>query len=721
MSAAPEHPPEPQQTPTRTLDPLQADTAAVSSRSDSDSSIPERLGEFRITALLGRGGMGTVYLAEQQNPVREVALKVLRGAQDDADALRRFRLEGEALALLDHPNIAHVFATGVDVANGANTPYLAMELVRGRSLLADAEARALDVEGRVRLMLAVCHGVQHAHQRGVIHRDLKPANILVDHEGRPKIMDFGIARITSGGNDAATRLTEAGQVVGTIPYMSPEQLRGETGKIDVRTDVFALGVILYELLCGKRPRDLDASSLFSAIKSAERLPLVPLVRVEAKFGGDLDTIVMKALAEERSQRYASVGELANDLERYLDHRPIEARAPSALYIAGKFARRNRALVTAAGIAVLALIAATVFSLLSAQREREARTLAESKTAVADAVNEFTRNMLRGASVFQNQGKPVTVTDLLDDAGRALDRDLATQPIAAGEVALLLADAHKSLGQYEPAIALSARAASALPPSSVHLESHAQAVLTHVSALLAVDRVDEAANLLDTAWTPIEPRLSRDSPSRLDALRMQANVVDRKGDPNAARLLLERGIADASPTAPEEGLRSLRQNLALLLRDLGEVEAARTQFQSLLRESLAQGDEIQIQEGVKTPHGMGAVINETESPYDSFNGIGKWNSYDIVFRAARFKDGKLVEKPLVSMYFNGQKVHTNQTINQVWGGPNSGLDGGNDDGKGITDVPGGLKLQCEGHDVRYRNTWIKELDLKEANTDFAAAD
>ncbi len=129
-------------------------------------------------------------------------------------------------------------------------------------------------------------------------------------------------------------------------------------------------------------------------------------------------------------------------------------------------------------------------------------------------------------------------------------------------------------------------------------------------------------------------------------------------------------------------------------------------------------EIQVLDGDKTPHGMGAVINETESPYEAYNGVGKWNAYDITFRAARFKDGKMVEKPLVSMFFNGKKVHVNQTINQVWGGPNSGLDGGNDGGKGITDRPGGLKLQCEGHDVRYRNTWIKELDLDKPDTDFA---
>lgn len=437
---------------TNSIDPLQADTAATS-RTSADAALPEQLGEFRILGLLGRGGMGAVYLAEQQQPHREVALKVLRGAQDDPDALRRFQLEGEALALLDHPNIAHVFATGVDHRLGAAVPYLAMELVRGRNLLADADARGLDAAARIRQMLAVCAGVQHAHQRGVIHRDLKPANILVDSEGRPKIMDFGIARIVAEGSDAATRLTEAGQVVGTIPYMSPEQLRGESRKIDVRTDVFALGVILYELLSGKRPRELDVSSLFSAIKSAERNPLVSLAKIEPKFGGDLDTIVMKALSESPAQRYASVADLAADLERYLDHRPIEARAPSALYIAAKFTRRHRTLVAAATIAFVALISATAFSLYSAQKEREARASAERAAAIAQSVNAFMDSMFSAAMPQEALGREISVREIVDQAARQLAVDPPEDREVDARITNSLAQVYQVLGRYDDAKAL----------------------------------------------------------------------------------------------------------------------------------------------------------------------------------------------------------------------------------------------------------------------------
>jgi len=440
-------------TPTGTgsIDPLLAETAAKAPA--ADTALPEQLGEFRIRGLLGRGGMGAVYLAEQQQPQREVALKVLRGAQDDPDALRRFQLEGEALALLDHPNIAHVFATGVDARHGTAIPFLAMELIRGRNLLADADARQLDATARVRQMLEVCQGVQHAHQRGVIHRDLKPANILVDGDGRPKIMDFGIARVVNESSDAATRLTEAGQVVGTIPYMSPEQLRGESRKIDVRTDVFALGVILYELLSGKRPRNLDASSLFSAIKSAERNPMVSLAKIEPKFGGDLDTIVMKALADSPAQRYASVADFASDLERFLDDRPIEARAPSALYIAGKFARRHRALVTAASIAVVALIAATAFSLVSAQKEHEARSAAERSALIAESVNNFMDSMFAAALPQEALGREVSVREIVDQAARQLISNPPDDADVDARITHSLAQVYQVIGHYDEAKAM----------------------------------------------------------------------------------------------------------------------------------------------------------------------------------------------------------------------------------------------------------------------------
>ncbi|MBK6434421.1 MAG: serine/threonine protein kinase [Rhodanobacteraceae bacterium] len=301
--------------------------------------------------------------------------------------------------------------------------------------------------------LRFCQGVQHAHQRGVIHRDLKPANILVDGDGRPKIMDFGIARVVNESSDAATRLTEAGQVVGTIPYMSPEQLRGESRKIDVRTDVFALGVILYELLSGKRPRNLDASSLFSAIKSAERKPMVPLAKIVPKFGGDLDTIVMKALADSPAQRYASVADFASDLERFLDDRPIEARAPSALYIAGKFARRHRALVTAASIAVVALIAATAFSLVSAQKEHEARSAAERSALIAESVNNFMDSMFAAALPQEALGREVSVREIVDQAARQLISNPPDDADVDARITHSLAQVYQVIGHYDEAKAM----------------------------------------------------------------------------------------------------------------------------------------------------------------------------------------------------------------------------------------------------------------------------
>ena len=218
-------------------------------------------------------------------------------------------------------------------------------------------------------------------------------------------------------------------------------------------------------------------------------------------------------------------------------------------------------------------------------------------------------------------------------------------------------------------------------------------------------IDGSREMLDAKWKYWE------GPGFKSAMPIKWKIVEDPVDKGTAVMTDDRaadgGKYGAADIVTKKEYRDFRLHVEFLIMKAGGNSGVYLQNRY----------EIQVFDGDKTKHGMGAVINESDSPYEAYNGIGKWNSYDIVFRAARFKDGKLTEKAMVSMYFNGKKVHTNVKINQVHGGPNSGLDGGNDGGKGITDVPGGLKLQCEGHDVRYRNTWIKELDLKEANTDF----
>jgi serine/threonine protein kinase len=274
-----------------------------------------------------------VYEAEQDQPRRAVALKVIKPGLVSSELLRRFEQESQALARLQHPAIAQIYEAGTADAGFGPQPFFAMELVRGQSLL-DADQRRLSVRQRLELMVKICEGVQHAHQRGLIHRDLKPGNILVDETGQPKILDFGVARVTDS-DLGATRQTDVGQLVGTLAYMSPEQVLADPLELDTRSDVYALGVILYELLAGRLPYELSAQPLEAARIIREQDP-APLSSISRVYRGDIETITAKALEKDKARRYASAAGLAADVQRYLRDEPITARPPSASYQLRKF-------------------------------------------------------------------------------------------------------------------------------------------------------------------------------------------------------------------------------------------------------------------------------------------------------------------------------------------------------------------------------------------------
>jgi serine/threonine protein kinase len=303
--------------------------------------------------------MGAVYEAEQAMPRRIVALKVIRPGLVAPDLRRRFENEVQVLGRLQHPGIAQIYQAGVTDLGGGPQPYFAMELVSGLPLVDYAERRGLGLRERLRLLAGICDAVQHAHQRGIIHRDLKPGNILVDDaSGQPKILDFGIAR-TTDPDGAMTSHTLFGQIVGTLPYMSPEQLAADPGGIDTRSDVYALGVILHELLTGKLPHDLTQRSTLDAMNAIRDVEPARVGTLDRRLRGDVETIVAKALEKEKERRYASAAELAADIHRYLSDEPIVARPPSAGYQLRKFARRNKVLVGGIASAFLILISGVV--------------------------------------------------------------------------------------------------------------------------------------------------------------------------------------------------------------------------------------------------------------------------------------------------------------------------------------------------------------------------
>ncbi|HLJ49318.1 MAG TPA: serine/threonine-protein kinase [Bryobacteraceae bacterium] len=415
---------------------------------DIDRSIPATIGHYRIVALVGQGGMGAVYEAEQDHPRRTVALKVIKPGLVVPEVLRRFEQESEALGRLQHPGIAQIYEAGSDETGFGPQPYVVMEFIRGLPLVEYAKSHNLSTRQRVEIMIKVCEAVDHAHQRGIIHRDLKPGNILVDETGQPKILDFGVARITD--SDArVTRQTDVGELIGTLAYMSPEQVLAEPALLDTRSDVYTLGVVLYELLADRLPYDVNRNTLETVRTIREDDP-APLSRISRTYRGDLETIVNKALRKDKERRYGSAEQLADDLRRYVDNRPIQARPPSATYRVRKFVSRHRVLVSATLLVFMALVA----GIINANRERDRAVAAEHS---AKAISDFLQNDLLSQASAAGQASPSTKPDPDLKVRTALDRAAAriggkfdSEPLVEAAIRLTIGRSYFELGLYPQA-------------------------------------------------------------------------------------------------------------------------------------------------------------------------------------------------------------------------------------------------------------------------------
>lgn len=553
-----------------------------------------RLGRYRIEALLGRGGMGDVYRAEQLEPVRRtVALKLLRRRRLDARHLAYFEVERQLLAQMRHPAIAQVFDADT-TAQGY--PFFAMEFIAGSPLTRFCEERALSLRQRIELMIRVCEGVQHAHQKGVVHRDLKPGNLLVDQvDGRalPKIIDFGIA--------TASSMVEGREIAGTPDYMSPEQAAGDQDLVDTRSDVYSLGVVLYEVLTGRRPE--VAGETYVASTRTLRLPSEQLATLPPGDAGriaranglrladmrrvlrhELDWVVARAMRHDRSERYPSAGALADDLRRFLDGAPLSAVPASRSYVWGKFVRRHRVGLAAASIALAALLGGLAISLYGLQQARTQRAVAQQRSAELEKVAAFQQSMLEGIDIeamgigmargLREQaanGAPAKRAAVEDALASASTADIARNLIDRN----LLVGAESAIAREfrgEPGLAADLRESVARVRDALGLPEAAAAGFGKVA--------DYREHALGAAAVPT-----------IEARRQQASALLLAQQPQPALALLERTLADASALPQDDPLRiRLEMAHAEAVASLGDRETARTALQSLhARSAKAHGE------------------------------------------------------------------------------------------------------------------------------------
>jgi serine/threonine-protein kinase len=541
----------------------------------------ERIGAYRVIRELGRGGMGVVYLAKRADGQFEqkVALKLIKRGMDSDEIQRRFLMERQILARLQHPNIARLLDGGV---TDQGQLYFAMEFVEGTPLIRFCDENELGIEARLQLFLSVCRGVRSAHRQLVVHRDLKPSNILVTHSGEPKLLDFGIAKLLDTDRDDGQTLTRAGLRLATPEYGAPEQLRGEP--VTTSTDTYALGVILYELLTGQRPYRFERNKPEAMEQVISRtVPTRPSVvvgrpRDVRRLRGDLDTIALKALRAEPERRYASVESLQEDIENYLNGLPVKAREDTLAYRTVKFVSRHRLAV----VAVL-IMAVSLAGGVSAVLWQSHLTAAEA--AKAREVQAFLVEMFIASDPAQARGEELSARDLLERGAERVDTELVAQPDFRADMIWLIGSLFDKLGQYDRAEALYEQSLEARRElyGPVHLDV-AESLLSLGSVIREQGKFERAEPLLREALEIHRQELPNGDPEIGQSLNDLGLMLAEAGDYESSEAMLRECLAIYRQAygAEHERVAGALSNLAQIIKWKGDLETAET----LYRESIA---------------------------------------------------------------------------------------------------------------------------------------
>jgi tetratricopeptide (TPR) repeat protein/predicted Ser/Thr protein kinase len=590
----------------------------------ADAPMPSQVGPFRIEAVLGRGGMGVVYRARQTEPDRAVALKVLGPGLGSEVARARLQTEAAALARLQHPGIAQIYAAGTWGSPIGPQPYLAMELVEGETLRAWAARRSPPLRRRIELLIELCRAVHFAHQKGIVHRDLKPGNVLVDAAGRPRVLDFGIARFVDGDGERASH-TLTGQVLGTLAYMSPEQAEGRTDAIDIRSDVYSLGVLGYELLAGRLPIDVVADPITVGLRRLSEEAPRPLGEQDRGLRGDVQTIFAMALRKEPERRYDSALALADDLERWLAHQPIRARPATPWYVTRRFAQRHRGLVAGTAFGLAALVAGAIAALAWALRASAAEARASDEARVANRAISFVESLFHAAAPRASLGATVTARDVVAAGRASIEREFADEPAIRLRLSRLLGLILIELGDFANADPLLADTVATLQARGADADELARALSGAARAKMMLGRLEDAKALYGDALAACErlgqsdsllagrclaglaqvAREQRDFPVAMQCFARARELVDRHGSArDRADLLVQVAVAHqlqrqldeaVALFAEVEALVPVEQDplfAGLVATNLGNLRVAQQRFDAaepLFERALALGE------------------------------------------------------------------------------------------------------------------------------------